>query len=194
MVSSLNVSDRLSILTSLCQLYGLSIYSHNATYYVKNLRLAFATEYRIWDGMRRRCKNNKDQRYQYYGGRGISVCDRWKHSFECFLLDMGPRPSNEHSIDRIDNDGNYEPENCRWATRSLQTHNQHKIKGITSRYRGVFFDRSRNKWVASVRLNSAVIRKSRHNTELEAARTYDDYARLTYGSNANLNFPREDYQ
>ena len=70
-------------------------------------------EYRIWAGMIQRCKNPKVQRYPHYGGRGISVCDRWKQ-FPNFLDDMGLLPSPKHFLARIDLDGNYEPSNCRW--------------------------------------------------------------------------------
>ena len=73
--------------------------------------------------MRQRCENERHAYFKDYGGRGIVVCDRWKN-FAAFLEDMGPRPSNKHSLDRIDNNGNYEPGNCRWATRSVQEANK----------------------------------------------------------------------
>lgn len=78
--------------------------------------------YRSWLAMHGRCKHPSTNGFEYYGGRGIKVCDRWT-DFENFLADMGERPL-EHSLDRIDSDGNYEPGNCRWATPIQQRHNR----------------------------------------------------------------------
>lgn len=82
------------------------------------------SEYNVWSGMLSRCSNVKEDRYKDYGGRGITVCERWLNSFENFLADMGNRPSLDHSIDRIDVNGNYEPTNCRWATEFQQSRNR----------------------------------------------------------------------
>jgi hypothetical protein len=85
-------------------------------------------EYKTWIGIKKRCLNSSANNYVNYGGRGIKVCDRWLESFENFYADMGRKPSPEHSIDRIDVDGDYEPSNCRWATRREQMLNTRKQK------------------------------------------------------------------
>lgn len=79
--------------------------------------------YKTWISMKQRCYNPNSYGYTYYGGRGIIVCDRWKTSFKNFLEDMGERPEG-HSLDRINNNGNYEPSNCRWATSKEQSNNK----------------------------------------------------------------------
>lgn len=89
-----------------------------------------SVEYRTYKHMVERCTNESCKMYPHYGGRGISVCERWM-TFENFLADMGVRPSPKHSLDRINNDGNYEPGNCRWATGSQQMRNTRRTRMIT---------------------------------------------------------------
>ncbi len=83
-------------------------------------------EYNTWENIISRCINSNNNQYKYYGGRGITICNRWKDSFENFYEDMGPRPGPEYSIDRIDNNGNYESSNCRWTTHKEQMRNTRK--------------------------------------------------------------------
>jgi hypothetical protein len=88
-------------------------------------------EWRIWASMKARCNNPNNEAFENYGGRGISVCKRWEESFEAFWEDMGPRPSDSHSIDRINNDGNYEPGNCCWTTNTVQCRNRRSNRLLT---------------------------------------------------------------
>lgn len=83
-------------------------------------------EFAAWRGMRHRCNSPKNSAWKNYGGRGIKVCERWQSSYEAFLADVGRRPSPTHSLDRIDVNGNYEPDNVRWATRDEQSQNQRR--------------------------------------------------------------------
>ena len=88
-------------------------------------------EFNSWSSALGRCTNPKNKSYKNYGGRGITMCARWRDSFENFLTDMGARPSPSHSLDRISNEGNYEKENCRWATKKTQSNNRRTNKIIS---------------------------------------------------------------
>lgn len=93
--------------------------------------------YNVWIDMRRRCLDPRAQGYKHYGGRGIKICDRWLSgegglsAFECFLTDLGARPSRKHTLEREDVNGDYEPSNCRWATHSEQARNKRNNRIVT---------------------------------------------------------------
>jgi hypothetical protein len=89
-----------------------------------------SAEFRIWMDMHHRCNCSTATVYRYYGGKGIRVCERWVE-FENFLADMGRRPSDLHSIDRLDGSKNYEPANCRWATKQEQSRNKSDNRRLT---------------------------------------------------------------
>ncbi len=106
-------------------------------------------EYEIWCGMIKRCRNKKSTGYPHYGGRGIVVCGRWD-TFENFLADMGTRPDPTYSIERLDNNGNYEPYNCKWATPAEQSRNTRKRKDGKNAVVGVSWHKATQKYMAHI--------------------------------------------
>lgn len=153
-------------------------------------------EYQSYIAMMHRCYNDKRFAWERYGGRGITVCDRWAlpspNGFLNFLEDMGERPPNL-TLDRVDPDGDYEPSNCRWAARSTQCHNRNLVKSArnTSVYRGVTCsnDPKRKKpWYARIgNRNGSYTWLGGFYTELEAAQAYNKAALELFGSDAKLN-------
>lgn len=103
-------------------------------------------EYSAWLNMKQRCLNPNNKRYIDYGGRGITICDKWLNSFSNFYKDMGKRPL-AMTLDRINNDGNYEPGNCRWATTRQQNFNQRIRIDNSSGIKGVTWNKQKRKWV-----------------------------------------------
>lgn len=99
--------------------------------YQRTHNMSQSAEYSIWNSMRRRCYETSNPRYPDWGGRGITVCDKWRESFEAFFADMGWRPTARHMIERKDNDGNYTPENCIWATNKQQARNRRSNHIVT---------------------------------------------------------------
>jgi hypothetical protein len=123
-------SDRLRLgRQKACGLNGHKWYKHLP----RAVSSTHRSENKSWRSMHERCKNQHCHNYNRYGGRGIKICPAWD-KFEVFLKDMGPKPTPKHTIERIDNDGNYEPGNCCWATRKEQTRNTGRT--ITVKYEG----------------------------------------------------------
>lgn len=109
-------------------------------------------EYTAWCRMRQRVMDRNSRDYKDYGGRGIKICSRWLESFQYFYDDMGDKPTFSHSLDRIDNDGNYEPSNCKWSTKTEQALNR-RPRGNKSGYLGVYWDKTMLKYQAMMTHN-----------------------------------------
>lgn len=160
-----------------------------------------SSEHNAWRNMIKRCNNPQNHNYARYGGRGITVCQRWM-SFDNFLADMGLKPSQELSIERIDNDKGYFPENCKWATtyeqaanrsipKSKETYRRNSGKPcrrkLTSKYKGVSLS-SAGRWYAMFRPpREKCIYLGTFDTEIGAARAFNQAAREIFGDKAFLN-------
>ncbi len=144
----------------------------------------------IWCHMKTRCKCPTAQAYSYYGGRGISVCKEWDESFVVFRDWANSNGYTEQlELDRADVNGNYEPGNCRWATRTQQMANTRKRRDAkTSMYKGVSWRTKEKRWVAQVHSNGKTKVLGIFKTEVEAAQAYDVKAKELWGEFSNTNF------
>lgn len=140
--------------------------------------------YSSWQGMKDRCNNPNSIGWDRYGGRGISYDPKWT-TFEGFWEDMEEGWSEDFDIDRINFNGNYCKDNCRWVERDVGNHNKSKPEYCTSKYKGVYYDKSRDKWVARLNRNNIVYLHKRFNTEIEAATEYDNCSEEVYGDRPN---------
>jgi hypothetical protein len=127
----LRVGDKRTCGCSTTSLRAASLTKHGGAKIGGAVSGRHSPEYSSWLHMNQRCTNERFEHYDRYGGRGIRVCDRWRNSFQNFLLDMGPKPTPRHTIEREDNDGHYEPGNCVWATRATQSANTSRAVLLT---------------------------------------------------------------
>lgn len=131
--------------------------------------------YDTWYMMIQRCNNPINEAYKYYGARGITVCDEWLN-IENFINDMFPSYKEGLTLDRINNDGNYSKDNCRWETKTVQARNTKRLmRTNTSGYRGVMFNKICKKFTARITINSKKIHIGTFNTANEASLAYDNY-------------------
>ena len=146
--------------------------------------------YRIWAGMKQRCSNTKEKNYYRYGGRGIIVCDDWNKSFTSFYewsLDNGY--NDELTIDRVDNNVGYYPSNCQWITQGKNTAvgKRGKFSSNKSGYTGVSWDKFRNKWFSSIRVNNKNINLGRYTLIIDAVKARIE-AEIKYFNEQKTNF------
>ena len=155
-------------------------------------------EYSSWRSIKGRCYSPSHISYKNYGVRGISVCEKWVNSFESFIEDMGLKPDNSYSLERLNNEKDYSPQNCVWATPTDQVLNRRKQKNCTSIYRGVFFRKDRKTWTSRISFTKEEIMERQKlyigsfESEIEAAKAYDSKV-IELGIKRHINFP-EDYK
>lgn len=145
--------------------------------------------YRIWNNMRQRCNNPKKPCYPYYGGQGVSVCAIWDdyQEFKTWALSSGYAPNL--SIDRYpDTTGNYEPNNCRWSTKTAQSRNQKAYENCSSKYRGVTWNKTNKKWMAQISIKNRNQYIGQYLDEVSAAKARDQFIRENKLKHFIMNF------
>jgi hypothetical protein len=145
-----------------------------------------------WRSMKNRCNNSNEKRYYDYGGRGIKVCDEWNDDYIKFKDWALKNGYNEKlQIDRINNNGNYEPSNCRWVTQQQNVFNKPGSKKSSSKYKGVSWNKKNKNWRANITIKCKEIRKQYNigsfKTEIDAATAYNKRAKELFGEHAYLN-------
>lgn len=150
--------------------------------------MSYTKIHAIWRNIIGRCINKKNKSYKNYGARGISICNEWtgENGFVNFYKYVGNKPKNL-SIDRIDNNGNYEPGNVRWADSSIQSINRRKKSGSYSKYKGVTYNIVHRKWVATVYFKGEMLNGGNFKTEKEAAIIANKISKKLHGKYAFFN-------
>lgn len=143
--------------------------------------------YQVWRNMLARCNNPKASKYSQYGGRGIKVCDRWLSSIENFIEDVSEGYEKGLELDRINNDGDYEPDNVRWVTHQQNNMNKRSRKNTSSKYKGVSWMPKKGKWRAYITVNGKFHSLGSFLSEEDAAKAYNEAAKEMFGEYANLN-------
>ena len=158
--------------TKSCGCYNIKkLKERSANHGLKGIRL-----YSIWSNIKTRTLNSNFKQYNDYGGRGITICDEWKNDFMSFYAwAMSNGYSDDLSIDRIDNDGNYEPNNCRWTTQTIQNRNQRISSKNTSGYKGVSYNKDNNKYLVRININKKNTYLGYFQTAVEGAIAYNNY-------------------
>lgn len=151
---------------------------------IRTHNLSDSRIYQCWADMKTRCDNPENEFYSYYGGRGISYCEKWK-TFEGFYEDMSPTYNDSLTLERTDPDDNYCKESCVWATRSVQGHTRRKLKGCSSKYKGVGLERKTGKWYSRIRICGNLTHLGVFKDELDAAVVYDNRSEQVYGDRPN---------